>query len=231
MTTVERDPLMKYVRGVLRTATRPAASLSSPERHDREYGVSPMQQSRLGRYVGRLMLLGGDHYDAEFTSAAARQAALTMRERGIMRPGIMLGLHSVLSPVREDNNGRLAETQSALHDTIKDYGVVPLSIAGRVHTSEGVGTATARSYNAVDSLVRKFEAQLGYIPNDETEPDEVAVVAVVNTRWASRVFRGINYDDFSRPGELAVLRNIGDRSGEHKWLVGEPTSFAVPSHD
>jgi hypothetical protein len=227
---VEQGGRFRRIVGLVETGVATLGNRAAP--HEDEF--EPHRRMQMERFIGKLVFMGGDHYDEHFIKIAAKSGASNLKNEGFLDPSITLGIHAIwLSKDASDpRNQRLSQMEAALTEEVRDsYGKITHTVGGQVYVRPGGGSETKRAYNAVLDTVENFETELGYGVDETPLEGKIGLVAVVNTRWASRVFNGVRYDDLVQRGGLVKLREVGPTPKYTRWVTPSSSRLAIPVYD
>lgn len=192
-------------------------------------------QRRLGRYVGRVALVPGDHIDDAAMYDAMGVAAHSLEREGMINPNIPLGVRVLWSEKRADSeaNQRLLLASEFLRERLQaEHNVAPYVSPKADYLVDRSAPEHLRAVKTLDVSMKRFESLLGYDRN-ETRPltGELGFVAVLDSRWAGRAFRGVNIHQLRNEDGLVVLHKTGPQPEDVRFIAPSMRDLTIPSHD
>lgn len=194
------------------------------------------QRSRFSRYVGNMALVAGNYYDDSSMQEAMDRAAATMHDEGMLKPERPLGLRVLWSRKEADSekNQRLLYGSEVLRETLlKDYNISAYISPRAEYPYEASNSPEPmRALEALNRSARGFETLLGF-GREKRYPraGEVGFIAMLDSQWAGRAFKGVNIQQLRHEDGIAVLNGAGYHASEVRWVSPSIRDSLMESHD
>lgn len=192
------------------------------------------QQRRLGRYVGSLALVAGNYYDDRTMQGAMDRVVDRLGNEGMLQPNRPVGIRVLWRSKNADAEGnqRLLYGSEVLRETLLEHGIAAHVSPRAEYPFGSKGSESRRALEALNRGAQGFESLLGY-GGVRRDPDagELALIAMIDSNWAGRAFRGVNIHQLRYDDGMVMLNGSGQYAEDFKWIAPSMRETLKQSHD